>query len=220
MRQITIVLIGTCLLLTNNYLVAAQSDTMAGAATQNDGILVAWVVLIGMLAAVLIASVVLGLALTGRTIKPLPAWLDVGLPGLSLIGLGVALYLLYVETTPAQAICGPLGDCNTVQDSPYAMILGWLPVGLAGAVGYLAILGSWFWGRRSQSGLGVYMPVILFGLAAFGTLYSIYLTYIEIFVIQAVCLWCITSAIVMTLIMLISLPQAAVWLTAIEEDEP
>jgi len=185
----------------------------------NDGMVVAWVVLVGMAAAVVFAGVVLGLALNGRTLLKPPARLDLLLPVLGLIGMGVALYMLYVEATHAQAICGPLGDCNAVQNSPYAKILGILPVGLAGVGGYLAILGAWAWGRRSQEGLASAMPVVLFGLSAFGTLYSIYLTYLEIFVIHAVCMWCISSAVVMTLILLVSLPKAAAWLVVSEEEQ-
>ncbi len=184
-----------------------------------DGMVIAWGLLIGMLVALVFGGTVVGMALQGKSLLRSPAWLDLAFPVLGLIGLGVALYLVYVETTPAQAICGPLGDCNAVQDSPYALIFGWLPVGIAGALGYLAILGAWFWGRRSGTGLGAYVPVALLGMSAFGTLYSVYLTYLEIFVIHAVCMWCITSAVTMTLIFLASLPKAAAWLTAAEESE-
>lgn len=187
---------------------------------KNDGMLIAWGVLIGMIIAVIYAVVVVSMALNGKQILRAPQRLGLSLPILGIIGMGVALYMLYVETTHAQAVCGPLGDCNTVQSSKYALILGWLPVGLAGVIGYLAILGAWVWGRRSQAGLGALMPVVLFAMSAFGTLYSIYLTYLEIFVIDAVCMWCITSAVVMTLVFLISLPQAAAWLAVSEEEEP
>jgi uncharacterized membrane protein len=200
-------------------LIAGTADMAVKTETQNDGMIVAWGVLIGMFVAVVFAAVILGLALQGKQLLPIPAWLDLAFPLLGVIGMGVALYLLYVETTSAQAICGPLGDCNAVQDSPYALIFGVLPVGMAGVLGYLAILGAWFWGKGSSAGLGSYVPVALLGLSAFGTLYSIYLTYLEIFVIHAVCMWCITSAIVMTLLLLASLPKAAAWLAAAEDDE-
>lgn len=186
---------------------------------QNDGMVVAWVVLVGMVLAVVFAAVVLGAALQSKQLFRTPAWLDLAFPILGVIGMGVALYLLYVESSSAQAICGPVGDCNAVQDSPYAMIFGILPVGLAGVLGYLAILGAWFFGKRSPTGLGAYVPAAMLGFSVFGTLFSVYLTYLEIFVIHAVCMWCITSAIVMTLILLASLPKAAAWLAAADEDE-
>lgn len=187
---------------------------------ENNGMVIAWGTLVGMVLAVLFSGIVLGLALAGKTLLKSRPWLDAAVPVLGVIGMGVALYMLYVETTPAHAICGPIGDCNSVQDSPYARIMGWLPVGLAGVIGYLAIFAAWWWGRRRQTGLGAVMPVVLLGFSAFGTLYSIYLTYLEIVVIQAVCLWCITSAIVMTLILIASLPKAAAWLVVSEGDEP
>lgn len=190
------------------------------ATTQNNGMLIAWGTLIGMVLALVVTIIILGMAFSGKKILPSLPWLEAAIPVLGLVGLGVALYMLYVEATPANAICGPIGDCNSVQESPYARIMGWLPVGLAGVMGYLAIFAAWWWGKRRKTGWGAMMPVILLGFSAFGTLYSIYLTYLEIFVIQAVCMWCITSAIVMTLILLANLPRAAAWLTFSEEDQP
>jgi len=65
------------------------------------------------------------------------------IPILCLFGLGVAGYLAYVETAQATAICGPIGDCNTVQQSEYARLFGILPIGLLGVIGHLVILVSW-----------------------------------------------------------------------------
>jgi uncharacterized membrane protein len=60
----------------------------------------------------------------------------------------------------------------------------------------------------------------MFGMAFFGVVFSIYLTYLEPFVIRAVCLWCISSAVIMALLLLLSLPSAIWQLNAIEpEDE-
>ncbi|MCU0485015.1 MAG: hypothetical protein MUC85_02795 [Anaerolineales bacterium] len=200
-------------------LAAASPAGAEAAPVENDGMLIAWAVLLGMIVVVIFAGIVLGMALSGKKILRTPDRLELALPILGIIGMGVALYMLYVEATHAQAVCGPVGDCNAVQNSKYAVILGFLPVGLAGVIGYLVILGAWVWGWRSRAGLGAFMPVVVFGLSAFGTLFSIYLTYLEIFVIDAVCMWCISSAVVMTLIFLISLPKAAAWLAVSEEEE-
>lgn len=78
------------------------------------------------------------------TIK-LPDWLERTTPWLAVVGLGVALYMAYVETQAVEAVCGPVGDCNAVQSSPYARLFGVLPIGVLGAVGYVAILAAWFW---------------------------------------------------------------------------
>lgn len=199
--------------------VALEEKAIEESSPQFSGMTLAWVVLIALVAALVFTGVVLARALQGKAPVKVPAWADLAIPLLSVIGIGVALYLTYVETTKTQAICGPVGDCNAVQSSPYAMLFGWLPVGVVGMLGYLAILAAWIWKRASKKGLGEYMPAALLGMALFGTLFSIYLTYLEIFVIHAVCIWCIASAVVILLIMLASLPSAASWLVATEESE-
>lgn len=147
------------------------------------------------------------------------AWMDIAIPVLSVMGLGVALYLTYVETQSVEAVCGPIGDCNSVQSSSYAKIWGILPVGLLGAMGYVAILAAWVAGRQRWGWLSKYAPAALFGMALFGTVFSIYLTYLELFVIFAVCIWCISSAIIITLQLLFSLDGALkVFVPAHEED--
>jgi uncharacterized membrane protein len=95
-----------------------------------------------------------------------------------------------------------------VQTSPYAKVLGVLPVGLLGAFGYIAILVVWFYGRFRSDRLSKYAPMAIFGMTFFGTLYSLYLTFLELFVIKAVCIWCLSSAVIITLLMLISLNPA------------
>lgn len=68
---------------------------------------------------------------------------SVWIPALCLIGMGVAGYMAYVETAQVEAECGPVGDCNTVQQSEYACLFGVLPVGVLGLTGYLAVLLAW-----------------------------------------------------------------------------
>ena len=147
------------------------------------------------------------------------AWMGIAIPVLSVIGLGVAFYLTYVETQSVEAICGPVGDCNAVQSSSYSKIWGILPVGLLGGAGYIAILAAWFASRQGWGWLSKYAPVALFGMALFGTIFSIYLTYLELFVIYAVCIWCISSAIIITLLLLFSLDSALQAFAPSDEEE-
>ncbi|NMC14774.1 MAG: vitamin K epoxide reductase family protein [Chloroflexi bacterium] len=135
-------------------------------------------------------------------------WLEYALPILCAIGLGVAGYLSYVEIYMVEAVCGPVGDCNAVQSSIYAKLFGFLPIGVLGMAGYFAILGAWLYPQIRKDRLAHYAPVANFCMATFGVIFSIYLTYLEIFVIRAVCMWCITSAILMTLLLLVSLEPA------------
>ncbi len=126
------------------------------------------------------------------------------IPVLCLIGMGVAGYLAYVETTQTTAVCGPVGDCNTVQQSEYARLFGILPIGLLGLVGYLVILAAWFFARYAPSQQADIAVIILLLMTVFGALFSVYLTFLEPFVIGATCAWCLTSAVLMTLLMLLS----------------
>ncbi len=58
-----------------------------------------------------------------------------------LLEISVAFYLSYVEISNTKAVCGPVGNCNSVQESPYAHLFGLIPIGALGVVGYAAILG-------------------------------------------------------------------------------
>jgi len=127
------------------------------------------------------------------------------IPALCMIGLGVASYLAYVETQQVEAICGPVGDCNTVQQSKYARLFGILPIGVLGMLGYVAILAAWFISMKSEGILADYGTLVMLAMTVFGTFFSIYLTFLEPFVIGATCAWCLTSAGIMTALFLFSL---------------
>jgi uncharacterized membrane protein len=138
-------------------------------------------------------------AITGRRAAGQPArWQSWAIPFLALLGLGVAGYLAYVETQQVAAVCGPVGDCNTVQQSEYARLFGLIPIGVLGLVGYAAILTVWVVARCGQGQLAALAWLALLAMTLFSTLFSIYLTFLEPFVIGATCAWCLTSAVVMT----------------------
>jgi uncharacterized membrane protein/thiol-disulfide isomerase/thioredoxin len=130
------------------------------------------------------------------------------IPILCVVGFGVAGYLAYVGTAQVTAVCGPVGDCNTVQQSEYAHLFGILPIGVLGLLGYIAIAIAWLIARYSHDRLAYFAAISLLVMTAFGTLFSIYLTLLEPFVIGATCAWCLTSAILMTILMLISVRPA------------
>jgi len=125
---------------------------------------------------------------------------------LSLIGLFVAFYL----TAHALGWTGPLvcgiGECETVQASKWAKV-GPVPVALIGLIGYVALLVLSFLGiqpgRRRSRAIG---GLLLAG-ATIGFAFSAWLTYLEAFVIHAWCQWCVSSAILMTVIFVASLPE-------------
>ena len=125
------------------------------------------------------------------------------IPILCVIGFGVAGYLAYVETAQVSAVCGPVGDCNTVQQSTYVRLFGILPIGVLGLVGYATILVAWGISRFAYDRMADFATITLLTLTATGTLFSIYLTFLEPFVIGATCAWCLTSAVLMTVLMLL-----------------
>ncbi len=197
---------------------ATQAVDLAQAesAPHSNGFTLASIVMVGMITVILYALVSL---LAGKLFFH-AAWMDNAIPVAAFVGLGVAAYLTYVETQSVQAICGPVGDCNAVQSSSYARIWGILPVGVLGAFGYIAILAAWY-SRHLPQKLGwitTYAPIALFGMALFGTIFSVYLTYLELYVIKAVCIWCISSAVIITLLLLLSLQSTLRAFTSDEGD--
>ncbi|NOZ70555.1 MAG: vitamin K epoxide reductase [Chloroflexi bacterium] len=130
-----------------------------------------------------------------------PTWQNWVFPLLVLIGMGIAIYLAFVETSHTEAVCGPVGDCNAVQQSPYAMLFGVLPVGVLGLLGYIFMLVMWIWQRFFPSDLSEKFAWLLPAATFFGVLFSAYLTFLEPFVIGAVCIWCLSSAVIMTLLL-------------------
>jgi uncharacterized membrane protein len=182
----------------------------ASSQPQSNGFALAIAILVGMIAALIYTVVTWARVWRSDTfqVAPPPAWLDALIPALSIFGLGVAGYLTYVETQAAPAVCGPVGDCNAVQTSSYSKLFGVLPVGLLGMAGYVAILAAWLWGRFRSDRLADYAPLAIQAMAVLGVLFSVYLTYLELFVIHAVCMWCLTSAVIITLLMLLAMPPA------------
>jgi uncharacterized membrane protein len=77
-----------------------------------------------------------------------------------------------------------------------------------GVAGYVAILAAWSWGRLRNDGLAAYAPLAVFAMTVIGLLFSLYLTYLEPFVIAAVCAWYLASSVIMTLLALFSLRPA------------
>jgi uncharacterized membrane protein len=169
------------------------------------GFALAWIVLIGMVAAVIYAlrQIIIARPLVSSSNYFSPSnsttWL---VPLLALLGMGVASYLAYVEVTHVEAVCGPVGECNIVQSSSYAQLFG-IPIAIWGLLNYLAILILWA-GQQFFSGkIASWCSFGLVLLTVFGTLFSIYLTSLELFAIKAICLWCLSSAVITTIIMIL-----------------
>lgn len=135
---------------------------------------------------------------------------------LSLIGLLVALYLVYIKFDPASTLCLASGGCEKVNTSMYSEVRG-IPVAALGALAYVILLGIFLFETRFAL-LEEYGPVVAFGLALAGVLYSAYLTYLEVVVIKSICPYCVTSAVVMTLILVVTTLRLRRYLNAPEPE--
>jgi uncharacterized membrane protein len=123
---------------------------------------------------------------------------------LALIGLFVALYLwLHALGFGGPLRCGT-GGCDTVQTSRWATLFG-LPVALYGVVGYASILLAALAGLRPEALDRRDWSYLLVALASVGFLFTIYLTYLELFVIHAICRWCVGSAAIITVIWIVAI---------------
>ena len=130
---------------------------------------------------------------------------------LLVLGLAIAGYLSFVETSGTEAVCGPVGDCNTVQQSPYARFLG-IPVGVLGMAGYVALIAAWAVSRAAAEPWAPLASIAFLAMAFAGTAFSTYLTFLEPFVIGATCAWCLSSAVIMTALMLLAIePAKTAW---------
>ena len=124
--------------------------------------------------------------------------LRITLLALTLIGLGVASYLTYVHYAGIKPACTAGESCTKVQTSQYSKLAG-VPVALIGLIGYVAILASLLAPENETSRFAtVALTVVGFG-------FSGYLTGRELFSIHAICEWCVSSAVIITLLMCLSI---------------
>jgi uncharacterized membrane protein len=91
-------------------------------------------------------------------------------------------------------------------------------VGVLGALGYVGIFAAYFMQQRGPTAYRRFASLALWGMVWFGLLFSIYLTFLEPFVIGATCIWCVTSAVVMTLLFWASTPAALAALQPADDD--
>lgn len=131
--------------------------------------------------------------------RRIPGPLDlVSLIGI-LAGLGIAVYLLIVHYRDDLLVCGVGGDCHAVQQSSYATI-GPIPVALLGVLLMGALLVLWL-ARYVRPEQAFAATSLSFAFLLAGVVSEGYLTYLEIWVIEAICQWCVAFAIVLVLLL-------------------
>lgn len=124
--------------------------------------------------------------------------------GLAVVGLLVAGYLTYLHLSGSTAaLCAQGGGCDTVRTSRYSVVAG-IPVAVVGVAGYLAMLAILLL-EEFDGPLADLAPLLMFGFSLIGVLYSIYLTYLELFVIAAICPYCVASAVIVALLFIVAI---------------
>ena len=116
--------------------------------------------------------------------------LRVGLLVVTAAGIGVAAYLTYVHYQPAALICTSGGGCETVQQSKYAVLVG-IPVAILGLAYWIAALVLIIWDSELARTLTA-------ALAITGLAFAAYLVILQLFVIDAICVWCMVNDLVLT----------------------
>jgi len=119
--------------------------------------------------------------------------------GIALVGLGIATYLTVVHYAGGQPVCAVAHGCATVQASDYAKLAG-VPVALLGVFGYVALLVS-----LARDGEAWRTAAAFLSLA--GLAFSGWLTYVEVGILNAICIWCVGSAICMALLSVLTVAR-------------
>lgn len=129
-------------------------------------------------------------------------WLYRASFALVVIGLLVSIYMTIYKVTSNDSMCLGSGDCSTVNASRYSEVNG-IPVAVLGILGYVAILAVHLFENRNsffkQNG-----TLIIFGMALTGFIFTVWLVYVEIVLLDAICPFCVTSQAAMALIFVIA----------------
>ena len=119
---------------------------------------------------------------------------------LALIGIAIAGYLTWVHYAGLEPVCvGGGGGCERVQSSRWAELAG-IPVAVLGLGGYVVILGSLLLPEEPGALVAAFVALVGFG-------FSCWLTYVEIAKIDAICQWCVASAVIMTALALVGVAR-------------
>jgi uncharacterized membrane protein len=122
---------------------------------------------------------------------------------LSLVGILIALYLTLYKLGIVGDLSCTIGSCETVNTSRWATLLG-LPVAAWGLAAYVALFALSLAGTSDRYAGSPAISWLLVGIAGWSVLYSAWLTYLELFVIHAICIWCVTSAVLLVGILVAS----------------
>ena len=129
-------------------------------------------------------------------------WLYRASLALVIVGLLVSIYMTVYKVTGNDGMCLGSGDCSTVNASRFSEVNG-IPVAVVGVIGYLAILGVLVFETRNKF-IRQNATLAIFGMSLTGFLFTLWLIYVEIALLKALCPFCVTSQVAMTFIFIIA----------------
>jgi uncharacterized membrane protein len=132
-------------------------------------------------------------------------WFTLRNLSLLLIGLGILVsgYLSYIKFTEEPMVCAEDAgfNCDVVQNSVYAEV-GGVAIAYLGLATYL-VLGALILVENRLEVLREYGPLLVFAIALFAFVYSMYLVYIQAFVLEAFCQWCLMHELIITVLIVV-----------------
>lgn len=122
---------------------------------------------------------------------------------LVILGLLVSIYMTIYKVTSNDSMCLGSGDCSAVNASRYSEVNGF-PVAAIGMIGYVAILAALYFEKRNdffqKNG-----TILVFGMSLTGFLFTLWLIYVELNLLHAICPFCVTSQVAMTIIFILAI---------------
>ena len=122
---------------------------------------------------------------------------------LALAGVFVGLYLTLYKLGIIGELTCTIGSCETVNTSKWSTLAG-IPVAAWGVLFYIDVFAIAMVGTSARLEENIAISIALVAQAAFGVIFSAWLTYLELFVIDAICIWCVGSALIVTAILIVS----------------
>lgn len=122
---------------------------------------------------------------------------------MAMAGVAIATYLTLYKTGAIGELACSVGSCETVNTSRWSVLFGF-PVAAWGLGFYVLVLAVTLLGVQERWSESLGVSRLLVGLTSWGVLFSGWLTYLELFVIHAICIWCVTSAVLVVLMCAVS----------------
>lgn len=132
-------------------------------------------------------------------------WLYRASVALVILGLLVSIYMTIYKVTSNDSMCLGSGDCSTVNASKYSEVNN-IPVAVFGMIGYLAILAVHYFENRNRF-FKQNSTLMIFGMSLTGFIFTVWLIYVEVALLKAICPFCVTSQVAMTIIFIIAVTR-------------